>query len=286
MSARAVVAVGEPFVPRGVSYEDADVARDEISSLRAEQEPIVLRVESPARGASSLIGDWLCDAGGADPVRLPRPEWTCSVASRAWARKRAWLDAWDGCPNGAWSIHAAALAGLPAASVVSAACACAMLLAPRPADVDPSLSRRVEETARRVGVAARWSAGAASGDEAAVALAEADDEWHEADPYDPAGRPGGEAGALATWNFVRSAWAVLECVESARLGMGDEDVAHFAKDAVVYASGLDFVTGTSWARRGEAARLLGLLADQVRRSVRTIDVLRAVAADRRAGRSP
>jgi hypothetical protein len=68
--------------------------------------------------------------------------------------------------------------------------------------------------------------------------------------------------------------------------MGDEDVAHFAKDAVVYASGLDFVTGTSWARRGEAARLLGLLADQVRRSVRTIDVLRAVAADRRAGRSP
>ena len=283
MSARAVVAAGAPFAPREAAYEDPGVALDEIRSLRAEQEPIVLRVESAAPGASSLIGDWLCDAGGAEPVRLPGPEWTCSVASRAWSRKRTWLDAWESCPNGAWSVHAAALAGLRSASVVSAACACAMLLAPSSDDVDPSLSRRVRETERRVGVAARWAAGAASDDEAAVALAEADDEWHEAYPSESGGR---EEGAQATWSFVRSAWAVLECVESARLGMGDADVAHFAKDSVVYASGLDFVTGTSWARRGEPARRLGLLADRVRASVPTVDVLRAAAAAQRAGRSP
>ena len=49
LSAREVVAAGEPFRPAAEALHDPGVALDEIASLRARQEPLVLRAAVAGR---------------------------------------------------------------------------------------------------------------------------------------------------------------------------------------------------------------------------------------------
>lgn len=111
LSAREAVAEGSPFSPRGPSISDPGVALDEVMSLRASQEPIVLRVKVVAGGAWArelLHHDWLCDEGGAEPVRLPRPAWGFSQLSARWAARMRWIDAWERCRVPGFLLAAAA----------------------------------------------------------------------------------------------------------------------------------------------------------------------------------
>ena len=147
MSARVVVSAESPWQPRGAAFADPGVALDEVLSLRADVEPLVLRVTAVGgtkeeRGA--VAGDWLCDGGGAEPVRVPPPRWSYSREATAWARGRTWVDAWEGCARGDWMIHEAASVGADPRSVVMAACAC-LRTTFRPATLaDARLLRAVE----------------------------------------------------------------------------------------------------------------------------------------------
>lgn len=130
MSAREAVAFREPFRRRGGSYADADVALDEVESLRAAQEPLVLRVE--ARGGSrsqraSLSLDWLCDSDGSRPRPLPPAfmHWVYDAEAAEWVVRARWIDAWENCGEPQWMVHAMATAVPDRRAAVGAACAAA-----------------------------------------------------------------------------------------------------------------------------------------------------------------
>ena len=89
LSARAAVAIGQPFAPRGDPFSDAGVARDEI----------------------------------VEPRRIPRPRWKFSDESLEWSLRQPLLDAWETCHDGSWMLHVAV--GVKRELLVSAACACA-----------------------------------------------------------------------------------------------------------------------------------------------------------------
>lgn len=125
---REVVAAGLDFRPAGV-FEDPGVAADEVASFRARQEPLVLRVTARGGVASerrALAGDWLCDADGSAPSRLPPAgaglPWGYSGESWRWVEGREWLDAWESCSKGAWMAYAAAECGVNDASLGLAMC--------------------------------------------------------------------------------------------------------------------------------------------------------------------
>lgn len=123
MSVREIVAAGAGFSRRDGSLSDLGVALDEISSLRAAQEPLVLRVEASggtAAARSKVAGDWLCDEGGAEPVRLPKAAWRCSREAALWSRRKEWIDAWESCVDPAWMAFEAARIGVPRRLVAAA----------------------------------------------------------------------------------------------------------------------------------------------------------------------
>lgn len=127
---REVVAAGLDFRPAGV-FEDPGVAADEVASFRARQEPLVLRVTARGGVASerrALAGDWLCDADGSAPSRLPPAgaglPWGYSGESWRWVEGREWLDAWESCGKGAWMAYAAAECGVSDATLGRAMCGC------------------------------------------------------------------------------------------------------------------------------------------------------------------
>lgn len=130
LSAREVVAAGSPFRAWGETFADPGVALDEILSLRARQDPLVLRVKASGvcpPEAEAAAGDWLCDSDGSPPRRLPRPSWRHDRRSSEWAWRRTWPRAWEECRNGAWMMRG--ICDLPGPGVdrraiVSAACAC------------------------------------------------------------------------------------------------------------------------------------------------------------------
>lgn len=128
MSARAAVAIGQPFVPRDVSFSDPGVALDEISTMRAGAEPLVLRVEASGGNSAerkAVTGDWLCDSDGSAPRRVPATRWRQGNDAAAWARERSWVGAWESCQNAMWMFHAAGHAGVAGRQLALAACACA-----------------------------------------------------------------------------------------------------------------------------------------------------------------
>jgi len=128
------------------------VAADEISSLRAEREPLVLRVEAPGReppGPAALVGDWLCEADGSAPRRLPKPNWYFNGYAKAWA-SRGWLDAWETCRNAMWMAWGLAdVAGFdPGLVAAASACASALLGPAAGGPYDEGLVRQATSWAR------------------------------------------------------------------------------------------------------------------------------------------
>lgn len=115
MSAREVVAAGSPFAARDGEFTDLGVAEDELMSLRAGAEPMVVRVAvtgGTAKQRLRLGGDWLCDSDGGEPERVPQAQWTSPEEARRWARKRTWLDAWEACRDPSWMLYNACASGL------------------------------------------------------------------------------------------------------------------------------------------------------------------------------
>ena len=261
MSARAVVATGQPFAPRGDAFADADVARDEISSLRTHAEPLLLRVEADGGSAAergSVEGDWLCDSDGSEPRRLPAPRWArgdaakawaYDDAARAWARARTWFEAWEECEDARWMMHAAASVQVERRLIVLAACSMA-----------ESVSRNVRPGDQRprqaIMAAVAWASGklGARGVRAASIEAMAAREaalYERPDVYFAA------ASAEAACRIVSADPADLVIL----VGSVAHSVAVSASDMTV---------------AGERA-VLRELADRARRHIPTVDVLRAVA---------
>jgi hypothetical protein len=126
MSAREVVAFRGEFRRAAETYSDPGVVLDEISSFRARQDPVVLRVESRGLRAAArarIDGDWLCEPGEA-PRLIPAPDWGRDHRTEAWADKRRWVEAWEWCAAPDQMVHAAVDVGCDRRLVVAALCAC------------------------------------------------------------------------------------------------------------------------------------------------------------------
>ncbi len=161
LAARAVVAKGYEFSPRGGSFADADVARDEILNLPPPPEPLVLRVTATGGDAAErarVQGDWLCDATLGEPRRLLVPAWAYDKDATAWAKARPWLEAWETCPDARWMLHAAVTVGVDRRLVVRATCACARTVLDR-VPAGEERPRRAIETAEA------WTRGKATVDQ-------------------------------------------------------------------------------------------------------------------------
>ena len=178
-SAREVVAAGRSFVPWGEVMSDADVALDEISTLRPTSEPLVLRVEAEggaAGDASRVWGDWLCEADGSPPRRLPTPEWSYSEDAAFWGRAHTWTDAWEECEDARWMLHAASAVGVDRRPLVLAACACSRLAISRVPSWEPRPLRALEATEAWVrDVGSRATASRAAREAEAAWVLRADD---------------------------------------------------------------------------------------------------------------
>ena len=259
MAARAA-SVG-PFVAREVSFADAGVARDEISWLRADAEPLVLRVT--VRGGDptdmAMAGDWFCDADGSEPVLLPRPRRMAGHRYVSWHGEVTWIDAWESSDDPVWLLRSAASVGVARGLVVPAACACArtsLHLVPRS---DTRAERAIE-------AAELWAAGRVheSSVRAASALAtEASGEYTDAHH-----RLNADATVLS-YDGTMSAAAHASEAATAASAAAFEDLANLAAMAVNEA-----VT----ARGGDGGQVLRYMAVLVRRKIPIADVLRAVAA--------
>ena len=132
MSARAVVAFREPFLPRGEEFADPGVALDEITSLRT-SEPAVLRVAvkgGSSRARAAVAGDWLCDDGGRTPKRLPDGSWVRSDGRGrvSFTRPSKLLDEWESNESPFSLLHTAVALRVRSELTVGAAYACARIV--------------------------------------------------------------------------------------------------------------------------------------------------------------
>lgn len=264
--ARAVVAAGSRFVRRGEAYSDPDVAMDEVLSLRAAQEPVVLRVAATGVGSHDrfrLSGDWLCDADGSEPRKIRRPIWHSSSASRRWSARMPLIRAWETCEEAEWMVRLLCdmdrsdaphgVAGVPPSLAAAACCACV---------------REAAGTSRRVGRPV----------EAALELAEA--------------AVGGASVTAAS--LTHAILSSIRWVEELADGEADTALGYAASDAARSARWARFGQADEldrWAAAGAtheavtAASLSGVrrtrsMADVVRSSVPTVDLLRGAALRR------
>ena len=261
MSARAAVAIGQPFAPWGTSFADVGVARDEISALRAPAEPLVLRV-SVAGGTkeerAQIVGDWLCDPGGAEPRRIGPARWNFNASSLAWARKLPWIDAWERCENAAWMLNAAGhLDYLDSRPVALALCACAeraIGILPTHGDV----FRRAIDAAVAWRIAGEpWSGGLYEVVRYAARRAR------------EVAYGGDYAYRTAGWHAAHGIFAAVAYASAS--GPSWSEVTNSSAPSIAEA----VVIASQSATEDDALREM---ADVVRREVPTVEVLRAVAA--------
>ena len=264
-SARAVVAVGEPFAPCDEPLHDVDVALDWISDHRPTGEPLVLRVTSdrePGPEFGRVVGDWLCLADGSAPRRIPWPSWRFDDESARWSSGHSWLDAWETCENARWMLWEAALVGTDGRSVVRAACDCARTALPlvRPGETRPL---------RAIEAAESWCVAASSSSSRTEAAANA-------------AAPGASEAAIdsRTHSSGRdspssSAAHAAACVAYAAVGHSGDATAYatsglagFVSYALAYAS---------HARRSRRTTALREMADLVRARIPALSVLRAAS---------
>ena len=235
--------MGGAFSPRHGEWSDPGVALDEIMSLRAAQEPLVLRVAADggtAAGRASVAGDWLCDSDGGEPERVPPARWTYPWEARRWARKRTWLDAWEACRDPSWMLYNACAAGLDTRLSVAGA------VALMDAAIWP------------------WAVAAYPAHEA---LRRATSAWCA----------GGDISSVA-----RALDASLAAYEAGHRGRAEELVFRTARDAAWVAMGeasparsYTHFIASRWMGQVGPESAVARLADAVRSSVQTVDVLRA-----------
>lgn len=280
MSARPVEAHAAPF-SRGGSYSDAGVALDEISSLTANVEPVLLRVKATGGTAAErrgLAGDWLC-ADHDPPARVPKPSWTYTDDARRWAAGREWIDAWELCRDGSWLLYEAALVGVDRRLVTLGACACARASL---AVVRPSDARAADGS---LAVVESWAKGHAS----MADLLSARDAAAEADADAERGRPADGAGPVSSGRG-HALYAVTSAARAAVLSQPFAPVNGFASAAAYTANAACIALyndtydrtlprpppqAEHWAEL--MRRLRTEMADVVRAAVPTAAVLRAAA---------
>ena len=261
MSARAVVAVGQPFAPRPDRFSDAGVAFDEICDLHAGAEPLVLRVTAAGAAraeAASIVGDWFCDSDGSVPRWINEPRWHHSSESRNWTRTRTLLDALLRCEDARWMLHAAAIIGVERRLVVRAACACARtsLRFADPADTRP---RQAIEAAER------W----ARGEEIL---------WHVREAEEAAAEAGNNADSDV---YIAASSAAVHAARTARLDPGSYDSgqhtrsASYANAASFAASHANYAAVLSDAAGADRTEALRKMAALVRENIPAVAVLRA-----------
>ena len=243
LSAREVVAAGEAFRERGESLSDPWVALDEILSLRAGQEPLVIRVRASggSRAERGLVeGDWLCDSGGAAPARLRPPDWGYDAASQEWARRRTWVGAWEECRDGRWSLAAADEVVEDRRVVTLAACAVARMSLGRVPLGEARPLRAIE-------AAEAWARGRGAAEDAVAAA-------HRSDAL------ASHAQAHAGPDSLRAARAAANAAYAVRYSFAAADAATFA--ALALTAG------------GDSPGTLAAMADVVRRAIPAVVVLR------------
>ncbi len=239
MTARAVIARGFAFSPREGSFADADVALDELLSLSAPPEPLVLRVTATGGNAverARVEGDWLCDAMFDAPRRIPAPVWSYTGEASAWTKRRPWLEAWETCPDARWMLHAAASVGVDRRLVVRAACACARTALDR-------IPTWEERPRRAIETAEAWTRGEATLD--AV-----------------------QQAAVASYGSYTA--AATAASDAAYAAVGD---AAYAAAVAAYAA--FYAASAAAASIAARQRVLARLADLVRGEIATWTVLRA-----------
>ncbi len=246
LAARAVVAKGYEFSPRGGSFADADVALDEILNLPPPAEPLVLRVTATGgrkRERASLMGDWLYDTDTTfgNPRRIPPPAWSYSEEALAWSERRPWLEAWEDCQDARWMLHAAVVAAVDRRLIVTAACTCARMVLGR-APLGEERPRQAIE------IAEAWARGEAAQEDVERA---ADD-------------------------LYMMSTAVADAAYFAASVANRVDVTSDATAAAEVAENV-----ASVARISDRGAVLANLAALVRRAIPTLEVLRAVATMRR-----
>lgn len=122
-SVRSLEGRGCPWAP-GPHVATVEVARDELQAWRAPAGPELVRVvagDDAPNDAPAVTGDWFVAPDCPVPVRLPRPHWTYNSEALAWASERAWVDAWENCPEPTWML--AAVTSMPRTMLVAATAA-------------------------------------------------------------------------------------------------------------------------------------------------------------------
>ena len=268
LSAREVVAAGGAFSPRGEAITDVGVALDEIMSLEAGQEAVVLRVAMSGerlshlgRPAASLAGDWLCEPGGGPPRRLTRLAWPVGYG-REWAARRPTLDAWESCRNAQWMVRLlCAQESIARHLPVEAACACVRSAYEMSrAEYGPSTTRGLRE-------AESWLRGQSSARHLAEAV-QATTEWVEESVV-------GELETAAAYAAADAADAALYAEGEPGDPTGLEDGRYAHRGWRFSAASAVHEATTLLLQLHGGHEMAGRLADVVRSSVPTIDVLRA-----------
>lgn len=124
---------------------DFGVAHDMLCAWPAPAGPEILRVEFRSDApAPAWAGDWWMEPGA--PLRRLAPaRWDGSDEALTWTAQRAWVDAWERCPNALWMLRALPRS-IPRNALVRALCTIVRtVLGQR--DVQSSASRRAIETA-------------------------------------------------------------------------------------------------------------------------------------------
>ena len=260
LTGRAVVAHGEPFVAWGEELSDPDVALDEILSMTGNVEPSVLRVAvkgGRARDRAKVAGDWLCAGDGTPPMRLPHAARTHSHEAVAWASGLTWLEAWEGCEDARWMLHAASAAGVDRRLTVLAACACARTSIHLVPEGEYRPLRAIE-------TAEAWARGQATVRKTKFAGTAANEaSWDMREANNEAAQAAAAAAYTATM-----AVTIAFSIDAQDTHIATASSASWAAAAIA-------IAGSSGD--GERARHLRRLADVVRDKVPTLAVLRAAA---------
>ncbi len=201
------------------------------------------------------MGDWLWAPTLPEPVRIPSPSWRYSHQSHRRAKTRTWLDAWEGCRDGRWLIHAAARIGVDPRHVTRAACACART-ALGFVPPDEGRPRRALEAAEA------WTCGRASLAEVAQVR------------QDVAVMIGAVPVSRAR-NVAYSVYGIVARVEADGSPRDDIPGSRYELSEAVHYASLSAAGSVEEASFRDA---LASMADLVRREISTLAVLRAACA--------
>ncbi len=255
LSVRSTYPATAPFRKLKGPYADPGVALDEIRDVRAEAEPLLLRVFATGvsrRDRFHLAGDWFCDTGGDPPRKLPVRPWRFSPAATAWSRGKPWVEAWETCPEARWMLHEIAT-HVDLGALGAATCACAQYAIGR---VPPEESRPL----RLLESLQAWHRRKIS--EADLLASKEDARVYQEEVA--AGRAGAEPRDGDAWRYG-AIYATQALIFAAQAALHMPTVAPLVAEYAARAMEQERATAAS----------LSELADRIRRSVPTPSALRA-----------